>query len=137
MIYESGETIQLHCDIFPAFVRGENLPDGIPSHGIRKRIVVTERCMTVLWQVGQDIQRQDIELLPEQTSQTTLRGGPVGLWTVGRDYGCAGCGAAGVKNLKVWPGHPFTQVPRAELAQRALRDDKTYGLPSAHRYTRI
>lgn len=137
MIYEPGEVIQLHCDIFPAYVRGENLPDGIPVHGIRKRIVVTERCLTVLWQVGQEVMRHDVELLEAQTAKTTLRGGPVGIWTVGRDNGCAGCGAAKVKNIKVWPGHPLTQVPRTELAQQALKADSTYGLPSTHRYSRM
>lgn len=134
-IYGPGETIQLHCDIFPGFVRGENLPE-IPGQGIRKRVVVTERALTILWQEGQEIRRVDVELTPEQTEKATLRGGVVGDWIVGRDNGCASCGAAKVKNIRVWPEQILSQVPRTELAAQALKDDRTYGLPS-HRYSRM
>lgn len=132
-IYTQGDTVMLHTDIFPGFVHP--LPQGVPGRGFRKRVIVTERCLTIGWAVSGQIYRIDIPMTEEQTAMATLRGGPVGEYMVGRDQGCGSCGAGLIRNYKFWPGIHTTTVPRTEVAAAALKTDKTYGLPS-NRYTR-
>jgi hypothetical protein len=131
-IYYRGETVALHCDIFPGFVHPE--PPGVPGNGIRKRVVVTERCLTICWSVSGEVHRMDIPMSKEQTSEVTLRGGAVGDYEVGRDNGCSTCGAGSIKNYRVWPGVIMKQESRTEKAAAFIAADSTYGLPS--RYTR-
>ena len=132
-IYTKGDVVELHADIYPAFINP--LPPGVPASGVRKRIVVTERCLTVAWSVGGYVQRVDIPMTTEQTANATLRGGSVGPYAFGQDRGCSSCGSGAIKSYKFWPGVTLKTVPRAEMAAAALKVDKTYGLPSV-RYTR-
>lgn len=132
-IYTRGDVVELHADIFPAFIHP--LPPGVPGNGIRKRILVTERCLTIGWAVGGYVQRVDIPMTKEQTQSATLRGGTVGEYEFGQDRGCGSCGSGLIKNYKFWPGVSLTTVPRADVAAAALKNDKTYGLPSV-RYQR-
>jgi hypothetical protein len=132
-IYYKGETVALHADIFPGFVHPE--PAGVPGNGIRKRVVVTERCLTICWAVAGEVHRMDIPMTTEQTSNVTLRGGTVGTYEIGRDHGCATCGAGSIKNYRVWPGVIMRQESRMDQAAAALSQDRNYGLPSG-RYTR-
>lgn len=132
-IYTRGDTVLLHTDIFPGFVRPT--PPGVPETGVRKRVVVTERALSVAWSVAGRVQRVDIPLTPEETSRATLRGGPAGPYEVGRDNGCSGCGSGAIKSYKFFPGVIMKEELRSEVAAAALKDDKTYGLPSV-RYQR-
>lgn len=132
-VYTEGETIQLHTDLYPAFVHP--LPDGVPGTQVRKRVVVTERCLTIGWAVAGVVQRVDIPMTLEETSTATLRGGKVGDYDVGRDTGCGSCGSGAIKNWKPWPGVILSQAPRTDLAAAALRTNANYGLPST-RYSR-
>lgn len=132
-IYTKGETVLLHADIFPGFVRP--LPPGVPGDGVRKRVLVTERALSVAWSVSGRVQRVDIPMSAEDTAQATLRGGAVGPYAVGQDRGCSGCGAGAIKSYKFWPGVVLKSEPRVAVAAAALKDDKTYGLPST-RYSR-
>lgn len=132
-IYTKGETVLLHTDIFPGFVRP--LPPGVPGSGTRKRVVVTERALSIAWSVAGRVQRVDIPLAPEDTANATLRGGPAGQYVVGRDEGCSSCGSGAIKSYKFWPGVIMKEETRAELAAQELKKDRTYGLPSV-RYSR-
>ncbi len=132
-IYYKGETVALHTDLFPGFVHPE--PMGVPGTGIRKRVVVTERCLTILWAVGGKVHRRDIPMTKEQTAGATLRGGTVGEYEIGRDNGCSSCGAGAIKNERVWPGVIMKQETRQEQAARAIAGDPNYGLPVG-RYSR-
>jgi hypothetical protein len=132
-IYTAGDTVQLFCDIFPGFVHPE--PAGVPESGIRKRVVVTERALTIGWAIGGSLHRIDIPMTEEQTANATFRGGTVGDYTIGRDHGCGSCGAGMIRNWKPWPGLILRQNPRQEAARLGVAKDATYGLPSA-RYTR-
>lgn len=118
-IYYKGETVALHMDIFPAYVHPE--PAGVPGAGIRKRVVVTERCLTIGWAVAGEVHRLDIPMTAEQTAEVTLRGGTVGQYEVGRDQGCASCGAGSIKNWRPWPGVIMKQEARRELAEANQR----------------
>lgn len=131
-VYTEGDTVQLHMDLYPAYVHP--VPPGVPDHGIRKRVVVTERCLTIGWAVAGVVQRVDIPMTTEQTSTVTLRGGKAGDYELGQDKGCGSCGSGAIKNWKPWPGVIMSQVPRRELAQAELRRNSGYGLPS--RYSR-
>lgn len=132
-IYTQGDVVLLHTDLFPGFVRP--LPPGVPGDGIRKRVLVTERALSVAWSVSGRVSRVDIPMAKEETSRATLRGGAVGPYTVGRDNGCSSCGAGAIKSYKFFPGVTLKSEPRADVAAAALKDDKTYGLPSV-RYSR-
>lgn len=132
-IYTQGDVVALHADIFPGFIHPE--PEGVPGKGFRKRIIVTEKAITIGWAIGGQVYRVDIPMTPEQTATATLRGGTVGPYEIGRDAGCGSCGAGLIKNYKFWPGITTKTVPRSDLAAAALRADKNYGLPST-RYTR-
>lgn len=132
-IYTVGESVQLHADIYPGFVHP--LPSGVPGTGTRKRVVVTERCLTIGWSAGGVVQRVDIEMTPEQTAGTTLRGGTAGEYEIGRDHGCGSCGSGAIKNWRPWPGIVYVDVPRMDRAAREIQRNSSYGLPS-HRYTR-
>lgn len=132
-IYTRGDVVELHADIFPAFIHP--VPEGVPANGVRRRILVTERCLSIGWAVGGYVQRVDIPMTKEQTAEATLRGGTVGGYEIGRDTGCGSCGSGLIKNYKFWPGVTLKTVPRVEVAAAATRNDKTYGLPSV-RYSR-
>lgn len=132
-IYAKGEAVELHCDIFPAFIHPT--PPGVPENGVRRRIVVTERCLTIAWAISGTVHRVDIPLTQDETSTATLRGGTAGPYEIGQDRGCGSCGSGLIKNYKVWPGVTLKTVPRVEVAAAALKNDKTYGLPSI-RYSR-
>lgn len=132
-VYTRGDVVELHADIFPAFIHPT--PSGVPEDGVRKRILVTEKAITIGWAVGGYVQRVDIPLTPEQTANATLRGGQVGPYEIGRDTGCGSCGSGLIKNYKFWPGITLKTVPRVDVAAAATKNDKTYGLPSV-RYQR-
>lgn len=132
-IYTRGDVVDLHCDIFPAFIHPT--PPGVPAEGVKRRVLVTERCLTIGWAVGGYTKRVDIPMSLEQTAEVTLRGGMVGGYEIGQDRGCGSCGSGLIKNYKFWPGVTLRTVPRANVAAAALKNDKTYGLPSV-RYQR-
>lgn len=132
-VYTEGDVISLHTDIFPGFVTP--LPTGVPGHGVRKRVVVTERCLTIGWSVAGVVQRIDIPMTLEDTAEATLRGGRVGIYAVGRDEGCSSCGSGAIKSWKPWPGVVMRQETRDEMAAAKIRRDKNFGLP-ATRFTR-
>jgi hypothetical protein len=132
-IYTKGDVVALHADIFPAFIHPT--PPGVPAEGVKRRVLITERCLTIGWAVGGYVHRVDIPMTEEQTSQATLRAGVVGGYEIGTDKGCGSCGSGLIKNYKFWPGITLQTVPRADVAAAALKNDKTYGLPSV-RYQR-
>lgn len=133
-IYTRGDVVALHADIFPAFIHPT--PPGVPENGVRRRVLITERCITIGWAVSGYVRRVDIPMTEEQTAQATLRGGTVGEYEIGVDRACSGCGSGLIKNYKFWPGVILQTVPRTDVAAAALKKDpQTYGLPSG-RYSR-
>jgi hypothetical protein len=132
-VYTKGDVVELHADIYPAFIHP--LPPGAPANGVRKRIVVTERCLSIGWSVSGYVNRLDIPMTKEQTANATLRGGSVGPYAFGQDRACSSCGSGAIKSYNFWPGVVLKTVPRADVATAALKADKTYGQPSG-RYTR-
>jgi hypothetical protein len=120
-IYTKGETVALHCDIFPAFIHP--LPEGVPANIVRKRVIVTERCLTVGWAVGGRVSRVDIPLTAEETANMTLRGGTAGPYEIGLNKGCGSCGAGLIKGYKFWPGVVTKSLPRTELAAAEIKKD--------------
>src|SRR5690242_4025622 len=116
-IYTEGDVIELYCDIYPGFVHSDGtMAAGVPGQQVKKRVVVTERCLTVLWEEPgtRAVRRLDIPMTLEDTANTTFRGGPVGPYMVGTDSGCSGCGGSSVRNATVWPGIVSRQVMRRE-----------------------
>lgn len=132
-IYTRGDVVELHADLFPAFIHPT--PPGVPAEGVKRRVLVTERCLSIGWAVGGYVQRVDIPMTPEQTADVTFRGGQVGPYEIGTDKGCGSCGSGLIKNYKFWPGVVLKTVPRTDVAAAATKNDKTYGLPSV-RYQR-
>ena len=122
MIYESGETVILFADMFPALI--EPTPPGVPGPAVKLRVIASERCLTVAWQVGSEIYRADIEMTPEQTSEMTFRGGVMGPYRITQDSRCR-CGARQVLGWVPFPGVIWQQQPRVE---KVVVDRSTYGL---------
>lgn len=122
-IYEPGEAIKIHTDLFPSTVTP--LPEGVPT-GRMIRTLITERALTVMWQspTGLPIGRVDIELTPEQTAGATFNGGQVGEYMVQRAGGC-GCRGKIVTAAKPFPENSLVQVSRREQGNQQA----SYGVP--------
>jgi hypothetical protein len=132
-VYYKGDVVELHADLFPGFVKP--LPPGVPTNVAKKRVVVTERCLTIAWSIAGVVQRLDLPMTKEETAEVTFRGGMVGEYEVGRDSGCSTCGAGAIKNWRPWPGVTMKQTPRLDVAAAAVKNDANFGLPSG-RYSR-
>jgi hypothetical protein len=127
-IYAPGSTVEVLADIFPA--RIVPLPPGAPA-GVKLRAVVTERALSIAWQIGTagSVSVLDIPLEPEQVSTVTFRGGQVGSYLLLKGKGCSCRGAS----PKVQRWRPF---PLVTLKARRTR---TPGVPGTApvRYTRV
>jgi hypothetical protein len=102
-IYEPGERVEAIADIFPAKL--VPLPPGVPS-GVKIRAVVTERCLSIAWQIGRTgpLSTKEFGMEPAQTAGTTWRGGWVGPYELIRGKGCACRGSSpAVSNWRPFP----------------------------------
>lgn len=123
-IYQPGETIKIHTDLFPSTV--SPLPPGVPTNRML-RTVVTERALTVMWQTPDGkIGRVDIPMATEQTQAATYNGGAVGSYAVARAGGC-GCRGKAVKAANPFPTNTLAQAPRLAAAAQ----NQSYGVPPA------
>lgn len=107
-MYEPGEIVKRYCSIFPATVAPWQAPlpvrpEDQGNQALMLRAIVTERYLTVGWQVGQNVYRVDIDIDPEQAAAVTNIGGQVGEWTVGRRSGCR-CNANLLSGWDPFPG---------------------------------
>lgn len=129
-IYQPGETIKIHTDLFPSTVTP--LPPGVPT-GRMLRTIITERALTVMWQSpsGLPIGRVDIELTPEQTAGASFAGGTAGGYVVQRAGGC-GCKGKVVKAQNPFPQNKLQQAPRQALGVTQT----PYGVPPNTRWGR-
>lgn len=129
-IYQPGETIKIHTDLFPSQVNP--LPPGVPS-GRMIRTIITERALTVMWQSpqGHPVGRVDIELTPEQTAGASFAGGTVGEYVVQRAGGC-GCRGKVVKAVNPFPQNKLQQAPRLDQGVT----QQPYGVPPNTRWAR-
>lgn len=126
-MYEPGESVIRYADIFPATVTPWKAPLPVRQDGeaqsVMLRAIVTERLLTIGWQSGQNIYRVDLEMMPEQTAGTSLQGGQVGEWMVGRRGGCR-CNARLLSGWDPFPGVIFTGPATLVVSQ----GDSTWGL---------
>lgn len=104
--YEPGEPIKVIADIYPATI--SPMPEGVPP-GAKIRIIIAEESVTVAWSEGKSstgaiIGRVVLFMEPSQTETATFKGGTVGDYVVGKNSGCASCGAAGLKNWDPFDG---------------------------------
>jgi hypothetical protein len=113
MIYEPGEQVELYADIFPSSVTPR--PEGWPL-GAKVRTIISERCLTMAWQAGDQVYRIDLPMTEEETSLATFRGGPVGEYEVARAGGCR-CGSKLVLAWEAFPGVIWVQDPRMDLVR--------------------
>lgn len=136
-LFERGETAQLYADIFPGSIQPR--PAGIPA-GVKIRVILTNRGVTLAWQEGSGPQgpiigRMDIPLDANAMLHANFRGGQVGTYLVSQGGGC-NCGARAVRNWVPYPGVSYESNPRHELASANGQPGKPYGVPPS-RYTRV
>lgn len=129
MTYLTGERVPLYLDLLPANITP--LPDGVPADAV-KRIVVTERMLTILWPspTGGPPPRVDIEMTPEDTAEVGWNGGLVGGYTVSQGKGCGCRGGGALRSVEVFPNI---------VVLRQVRPGVTvpYGTIPPRRYTRL
>jgi hypothetical protein len=137
MLFQRGETAQLYADIFPGAINPR--PAGIPP-GVKLRILLTDRGITVAWQEGSGpngpmIGRMDIPMEPNDMQHANFRGGQAGGYLVGQGGGC-NCGSRAVRNWVPYPGVIYESNPRHTLASTLAGQSSAYGVPPK-RYTRV
>lgn len=137
MLFQRGETAQLYADMFPGAINPR--PAGIPS-GVKLRVLLTNRGITLAWQEGSGpngpiIGRMDIPMESDQMLQANFRGGQVGEYMVSQGGGC-NCGARAVRNWVPYPGVNYESNPRHGLAAAQAGQSTTYGVPPK-RYSRL
>lgn len=131
-IYQPGEVVPIYADIYPCAI--DPVPAGVPK-GTKLRAVCTERCLTLMWQIGSTVGRVDVEMTPQDTQFVSHLGGNAGGYHFARGGGC-NCGGATVRGVNPWPGVQLDSQGRREGLP------STYGLPSnrptrTSRFTRI
>jgi len=134
-IYQPGEVVPVYADIYPCAI--DPVPAGVPR-GVKLRAVCTERCLTLMWQLGSTgVGRLDLPMTPAQTISINHLGGNAGGFHFARGGGC-NCGGKAIRGVSPWPG--------VQLDSQGRRDangvPSTYGLPSnrpakSSRFTRI
>lgn len=134
-MYEPGQVVKRYCNIFPASATPWAPPLPVQQNGeaqsVMLRIIVTENYLTFAWQAGQNVNRLDIPITPEQAEQVGFTGGEIAGFTIGRRGGCR-CNA---NLLQGWDPFPGVNVVDANTV--ALRgNDSTYGLIPP-RYSRV
>lgn len=126
-MYEPGETVIRYADIFPASVTPWVAPLPVRANGepqsLMLRVIVTERSLTVGWQWGQETQRLDIDVEPEEAAQISLGGGNLAGWKIGKRTGCR-CNA---RLLGAWDPFPGVNLISPATLVDSPRDS-TWGL---------
>lgn len=163
-LYESGETVVLIGDVFPATItemdeNGEivlvedpirpglmvaKVPDGLPQNvqAVLFRALLTTRGLVVGYQYGGEVHRVELPVPTEETTQATHLGGRIGKYQV-TAYGECRCKA---RMLSTWdmshafPGFAYVTEARLELVREQAKKDPNYGLVPQRglvRYSRV